>query len=88
MSASTECAGSKPEYTGMAFSGISFFKGVSAVVGPIIAGMLLEAGTGAELGHGFGRFGYGAVELFVGSCALVSGLGSIGVALARQRARA
>ena len=84
-SCAAECAGSKPEYAGMAFSGIAFFKGISAVVGPIIAGLLLEAGDGASMGHGFGKFGYGAVELFVGSCALASGAGSVAVALARQR---
>ena len=77
--------GHKPEFAGIAFSSIAFFKGISAVVGPIIAGLLLEAGRGTGMGHGFGRFGYGAVEIFVGSCALVSGLGSVAVALARQR---
>ncbi|KAI0754563.1 MFS general substrate transporter [Daedaleopsis nitida] len=83
--AAAECAGSRPEYAGMAFSGMSFSKGVSAVVGPIISGLLLEAGKGSSLGHGFGRFGYGAVEIFVGSCALATGAGSVAVALARQR---
>ena len=83
--AAAECAGDKPEYAGMAFSGMAFFKGISAVIGPIISGLLLEAGKGSSMGHGFGRFGYGAVELFVGSCALATGAGSIAVALARQR---
>ena len=69
----------------MAFSGIYFFKGLSAVAGPIVAGLLLDAGRGRGMGHGFGRFGYGGVEIFVGACALVSGLGSVVVALARRR---
>ncbi|RPD73239.1 MFS general substrate transporter [Lentinus tigrinus ALCF2SS1-7] len=83
--AAAECAGNKPEYAGMVFSGLAFSKGISAVVGPIISGLLLEAGQGASMGHGFGRFGYGAVEIFVGSCALASGVGSVAVALARRR---
>ncbi|KAI0718179.1 MFS general substrate transporter [Cerioporus squamosus] len=83
--AAAECAGYKPEYAGMAFSGLAFSKGVSAVVGPIISGLLLEAGKGLPMGHGFGRSGYGAVEIFVGSCALATGAGSVAVALARQR---
>ncbi|RPD56103.1 MFS general substrate transporter [Lentinus tigrinus ALCF2SS1-7] len=83
--AAAECAGNKPEYAGMAFSGLAFSKGISAVIGPIIAGLLLEAGKGASMSHGFGRFGYGAVEIFVGSCAVATGLGSVAVALARQR---
>ena len=82
--AAAECAGSQPEYAGMAFSGTAFFKGISAVVGPIIAGLLLEAGQSITMGHGFGRFGYGAVEPFVGSCALISGVGSVAVAMERQ----
>ncbi|KAI0754564.1 major facilitator superfamily domain-containing protein [Daedaleopsis nitida] len=80
-----ECARGRPEYVGMAFSGMALFKGISAVVGPIISGLLLEAGNGASLGHGFGRLGYGAVEIFVGSCALATGMGSVAVALARRR---
>ncbi|KAI0759366.1 MFS general substrate transporter [Trametes elegans] len=84
--AAAESAGSQPEYTGMAFAGTAFFKGISAVVGPIIAGMLLQAGKGAALGGGFGRFGYGAVEMFVGSCAIATGLGSVVLAVVRQRA--
>ena len=85
--ASAECAGSRPEYAGMVFSGLACAKGISAVVGPIVSGVLLESGHGASMSHGFGRFGYGAVEIFVGSCALASGIGSVAVALARRRVR-
>ncbi|KAI0330843.1 MFS general substrate transporter [Cubamyces sp. BRFM 1775] len=80
-----ESAGSQPEYAGMAFAGTAFFKGISAVIGPIISGLLLQAGNGSSMHGGFGRFGYGAVEIFVGSCALASGVGSMAVAFARQR---
>ena len=80
-----ESARGKPEYINIAFSTMSFFKGISAVIGPIIAGSLLQAGKGTEFGNGYGRFGYGAVELFVGSCALASGAASVAVALSRQR---
>ena len=64
---------------------MSFFKGISAVVGPIIAGLLLQSGKGTEIGNGYGRFGYGAVELFVGSCALASGVAGIAAAISRRR---
>ncbi|KAI0686604.1 MFS general substrate transporter [Earliella scabrosa] len=83
--AAVECTGNQREYVGMAFSGTSFFKGISAIIGPTISGLLLEAGRGSTMGSGFGRFGYGAVELFVGSCALATGVGSVVVGLARQR---
>ncbi|KAI0351391.1 MFS general substrate transporter [Trametes cingulata] len=83
--AAMESVGGQPEYAGMAFAGTAFFKGVSAVVGPIISGLLLQSGKASSMGGGFGRFGYGAVELFVGSCALATGVGSIAVAIARQR---
>ncbi|KAI0759368.1 MFS general substrate transporter [Trametes elegans] len=83
--AAVESVGGQPEYAGMAFSGTAFFKGISAVIGPIISGLLLQAGTESSYAGGFGRFGYGAVELFVGSCALATGLGSVAVAMARQR---
>ncbi|TBU45568.1 MFS general substrate transporter [Dichomitus squalens] len=80
-----ECAGSKPEFIGLAFCGVSFVKGISAVIGPVISGFLLQAGKGSTMGHGFGRFGYGAVEIFVGSCAFACGVGSIVIALARKQ---
>ncbi|KAI0672646.1 MFS general substrate transporter [Trametes maxima] len=83
--AAIESVGNQPEYAGTAFAGTSFFKGISAVVGPIIAGSLLTAGKDQSLGGGFGRFGYGAVEIFVGSCALATSVGSVAVALVRQR---
>ncbi|KAM5540859.1 hypothetical protein V8D89_005503 [Ganoderma adspersum] len=80
-----ECVGSKPELIGSAWTGISFIKGISAVIGPIISGFLLQAGQGTTMAHGFGKFGYGAVELFVGSCALGCGVGSLVIALARKQ---
>ncbi|PIL35156.1 MFS general substrate transporter [Ganoderma sinense ZZ0214-1] len=80
-----ECVGRKPELIGSVWTGILFLKGISAVIGPIISGFLLQAGHGATMAHGFGKFGYGAVELFVGSCALGCGIGSLVIALARKQ---
>ena len=37
------------------------------------------------MAHGYGKFGYGAVELFVGSCALACGVGSLVIALVRKQ---
>ncbi|OJT01758.1 hypothetical protein TRAPUB_7814 [Trametes pubescens] len=83
--AAVDCAGRLPENADITYAGTAFFKGVSAVIGPIVSGVLLEAGKSSTLGHGYGRAGYGAVEIFVGSCALATGVGSIAVAAARQR---
>ncbi|KAI0824006.1 MFS general substrate transporter [Trametes gibbosa] len=83
--AAVESVGGQVEYAGMSFAGTAFFKGISAVIGPVISGLLLQGGNGGTLGGGFGRFGYGAVEIFVGSCALATGVGSVAVAIARRR---
>ncbi|KAI8986278.1 MFS general substrate transporter [Trametes punicea] len=83
--AAVESAGEQPEYAGMALAGTAFFKGISAVIGPIISGLLLEAGKGSSMQSGFGRLGYGAVEIFVGSCSLATVVGSLAVASARHR---
>ena len=85
MNAAVDCTGGRREYVGIAYSATSFVKGIAAIVGPAISGLLLEAGQGASMGNGFGRFGFGAVELFVGSCALASGLGSLLVTVIRNR---
>lgn len=84
--AAVDCAGRKPENADITYAGTAAFKGVSAVIGPILSGFLLEAGKSSpSLGRYYGLAGYGAVEIFVGSCALATGLGSIVVAAARQR---
>ena len=65
---------------------MSLARSVSVIVGPVVSGLLLEAGAGASsFGGRFGRFGYGAVEVFVGSCALATGASSVAVAFARRR---
>ena len=69
----------------MTYAGSAAFKGVSAVVGPILSGVLLEAGKTSGTNSKYGAAGYGAVEVFVGVCAIATGLGSVGVAAARRR---
>ncbi len=54
------------------------------MIGPILSGVLLELGNGSALSPSYGINGYGAVEIFVGSCALATGLMSIVVAAARR----
>ncbi|TBU44775.1 MFS general substrate transporter [Dichomitus squalens] len=83
--AAFECAGGKPEYTGIAIASTAMFKGISAVVGPILSGVLLDAGKGSTIGGAFGHEGYGFVEIFVGSCALATGAGSMLIAFTRQK---
>ena len=83
--AAFECAGGKPEYTGLAIASTAIFKGISAIVGPILSGVLLEAGKGSSMGGIFGRQGYGAVEIFVGSCAFAAGACSMVIAFSRRR---
>ncbi|PIL35225.1 hypothetical protein GSI_03015 [Ganoderma sinense ZZ0214-1] len=73
--AAYECSGSSPEYAGIVFYGMSLARSVSAIIG----------GGGSSFGGRFGKFGYGAVEIFVGSCALATGASSVAVAFARRR---
>ncbi|PIL34071.1 MFS general substrate transporter [Ganoderma sinense ZZ0214-1] len=83
-----DCARGRPEHTGLVLCGTSAFKGISAVVGPIIAGLLLQRSRGSSIGGGvFGQQGYGSVEIFVGSCAIATGAGSVLVAAMSRRAR-
>ncbi|EJF57758.1 MFS general substrate transporter [Dichomitus squalens LYAD-421 SS1] len=84
--ASFDCAGGRPEHAGLALGGTSVFKGISAVIGPVISGLLLDAGRGSSIGGVLGQKGYGMVEIFVGSCAIATGAGSILVAFMSRRA--
>ncbi|KAL4244542.1 Proton-linked Monocarboxylate Transporter [Abortiporus biennis] len=51
-SVAVDSAGSNPEQASMAFTAFTFIKGAAAVIGPIVSGILLEAGHSNTLGMG------------------------------------
>nr|VWP01489.1 Cytochrome P450 monooxygenase CYP52X1 [Ganoderma boninense] len=53
----------------------------------VIFGALSGRGASMSIGGVFGKEGYGAVEIFVGSCAIATGAGSVLVAVMSRRAR-
>ena len=56
------------------------------MIGPILSGVLLEAGQAAMMSNNrYGKFGFGSVEIFVGSCALATSIGSLAIAAMRNR---
>lgn len=68
----------------MALSAFTAVKGVAAVIGPVMSGLLLEAGK--KDNHGpFGKFGFGPVEIFVGVCALACSFSSLAVGATKPR---
>ncbi|KAH9945599.1 MFS general substrate transporter [Amylocystis lapponica] len=84
---SLDCVGNKPEQAGVAYGVVLFLKGVAVVIGPVVSGILYDAGkTAYSAGHtvSYGSFGFGPVELFVGACAVATSLGSVFVAFARS----
>lgn len=85
--AASDSAGRYPEQTTITFTCFAFLKGVAAVIGPILSGVLLQAGQSFGTNGKYGKFGFGSVELFVGSCAVATCIGSLFVAAASKRAR-
>lgn len=85
--AATDAANPNVEQAGMAASAATMLKGVAAVIGPIVSGILLEAGNSVSTGP-YGKFGFGPVEIFVGSCAVVGSMGSLAVLATRPHIRA
>ncbi|KAI0788868.1 major facilitator superfamily domain-containing protein [Abortiporus biennis] len=90
-SVAVDSAGSNPEQASMAFTAFTFIKGAAAVIGPIVSGILLEAGHSNTLGMvgsaTYGKSGFGPVEIFVGSCAAATSISSLVVAATRPRVR-
>ncbi|TCD66437.1 hypothetical protein EIP91_001373 [Steccherinum ochraceum] len=84
---STDSAGANPEQSSMAMSAFTVVKGFAAILGPVLSGILLEAGKSSTFGGSYGKFGFGAVEIFVGSCAAATSISSLAVAATRPRAR-
>ncbi|TCD65934.1 hypothetical protein EIP91_002002 [Steccherinum ochraceum] len=60
---SLDVVGPNPEQASMALSAVSPAKGLAAIIGPILSGVLLEAGKSSALGGKYGKFGFGPVEL-------------------------
>ena len=85
--AASDSAGRYPEQATITFTCFAFVKGVAAIIGPILSGLLLQAGQSFGTNGKYGKFGFGSVELFVGSCAAATGIGSLFVAAARNRTR-
>ncbi|KAI0072295.1 MFS general substrate transporter [Panus rudis PR-1116 ss-1] len=84
--AASDSAGRNQEQATLTFCCFALLKGLAAVIGPILSGVLLQAGQTMSFGQ-YGKFGFGGVELFVGSCALVTSLTSLIVQATRNRAR-
>ena len=73
----------------MAFSTAVSIKGVAALIGPIVSSALLQAGRSASFSNSsYGKFGFGAVEIFVGSCAVAGSISSLAVLATKRRIRA
>ena len=76
----------QPEHSSLTFTFFAFTKGIAAVIGPILSGVLLEAGQAATTSNTrYGKFGFGGVEIFVGSCAIATSIGSLAIAAMRNR---
>lgn len=88
--AASDCAGNKPEQSSLVWACSFFLKGIAAVVGPLVSGILYDAGrsSGHRIDTRYGAFGFGQVEIFVGVCAMATSVMSIVVAIARRRVRA
>ncbi|CAL1714316.1 unnamed protein product [Somion occarium] len=84
--AASDLAGRFPEQATITFTCFAFVKGIAAVIGPILSGVLLDAGKSSSFGGKYGKFGFGNVEIFVGSCAVATSIGSLFVAAAKNRA--
>ncbi|KAI0923643.1 hypothetical protein AcV5_009127 [Taiwanofungus camphoratus] len=88
--AAADCAGSKPEQLGIICACSFLLKGIAVVVGPVLSGILYNIGKSSS--HNtparYGFFGFGPIEIFVGTCAIATSITSILVAAARQRPRA
>lgn len=69
----------------MAMSAFTVVKGVAAILGPVLSGILLEAGKSSTFNGDYGKFGYGPVEIFVGSCAAATSLSSLALAITRPK---
>lgn len=84
--AARDCAGRHPDHAGIIMGCASLTKGVCTVVGTLISGLLYEASKSSSsfsTTASYGRFGFGDVEIFVGSCAIATSLISAVVAFIR-----
>ncbi|TFK53417.1 MFS general substrate transporter [Heliocybe sulcata] len=84
--AATDCAGTRGELQPYIFGLFATVKGVAAVIGPIISGEMYDdrnAGSGGR----YGRFGFGEMEIFVGSLALATAVVSAVLGVVRVKVK-
>ncbi|KZT07332.1 MFS general substrate transporter [Laetiporus sulphureus 93-53] len=85
--AAADCAGSKPEQSSIIWALSFALKGVASVVGPLVSGVLYSVGKSSPHASElrYGAYGFQAVEIFVGVCAVATSLSSIAVAATRGK---
>ncbi|KZT07333.1 MFS general substrate transporter [Laetiporus sulphureus 93-53] len=82
-----DCAGSKPEQSSIIWALSFVFRGIASVVGPVVSGTLYDLGKASPHASelSYGAYGFQALEIFVGVCAVATSLSSIVVAATRGR---
>ncbi|PCH44557.1 MFS general substrate transporter [Wolfiporia cocos MD-104 SS10] len=86
--AAADCAGNKPEQVSMIWACSYLTRSVAAVLGPVIAGILYDMGrasAGSAVSTGWGLYGCGKLEIFVGVCAAATSATTVLTAAARRR---
>ncbi|KDR73320.1 hypothetical protein GALMADRAFT_125448 [Galerina marginata CBS 339.88] len=73
--AASEIGGSRNQITNLAFGCFTVVRGISAIVGPIIAASLHD--TSSQAKSVYGGFGFRKVEIFVGSMAVATSFGGL-----------
>ena len=82
----SDCAGSKPEQASIIWACSYVARGIAVIIGPLISGMLYDARKASFEAHlGFGGYGFEALEIFAGTCAVAASLASVLVAVAGRR---
>jgi len=82
----SDCAGNKPEQSGIIWACIFFIRGIAVVAGPLISGVLYGVGKSTEsVGSVYGGYGFKALEVFVGTCTVAASLGSVMMAITRRK---
>jgi len=78
-------AGSKPEQPSIIWACIFFIRGIAVVVGPPISGILYGIRKSQGVHIGYEGYGFMAMEVFVGACAVAASLSSIMMVLTRRK---
>jgi hypothetical protein len=80
-----DVAGTNSQTSSLIFCSFGICRGIASILGPILASVLYNPGASQDTN--WGRFGFRGITIFVGTLALISAFGGVGLGMLKNRTK-